>query len=301
MTRIMCSLAGIAVLVGVFPATAQVRVMILDGESGGTYHNWKQITPVLKKQIEETGLFQVDVVTTPAASGTLSAFHPEFEKYAAVVWNYDAPDERWPADLKTSFENYVRGGGGFVSVHAADNAFPNWPAFNEMIGVGGWRNRTEKHGPFWFYKDGKVVSDAATAGAAGSHGERIPFQITVRGDHPITNGLPKVWMHQGDELYARLRGPGKNMAVLATAYSDPKNNGSGRDEPMLMALRFGQGRVFHTTLGHDLQGISSVDFVVTLQRGVEWTATGKVTQKVPANFPGANAVSYRADFAAMDK
>jgi uncharacterized protein len=39
---------------------------------------------------------------------------------------------------------------------------------------------------------------------------------------------------------------------------------------------------------------------VTLQRGTEWAATGKVTQKVPASFPTANSVSYRTDFAAMD-
>ncbi|HEX4999198.1 MAG TPA: hypothetical protein VFY29_13305, partial [Terriglobia bacterium] len=65
-------------------------------------------------------------------------------------------------------------------------------------------------------------------------------------------------------------------------------------------LSYGNGRIFHTTLGHDINGISSVDFVVTLQRGVEWTATGAVTQKVPAAFPTADAVSYRADIAAMD-
>jgi hypothetical protein len=43
-----------------------------------------------------------------------------------------------------------------------------------------------------------------------------------------------------------------------------------------------------------------VDFVVTFQRGTEWSATGAVTQKVPASFPTANTVSYRADIAAMD-
>jgi hypothetical protein len=299
MKKPLLFVGAVSVLAGVSLAADPIHVMLLDGESAGTYHKWNLITPVLRKQLEETGMFQVDVVTAPPSGGDFTAFKPAFSKYAVVVWNYDAPDERWPAELKASFEEYVRSGGGLVSVHAADNAFPNWLAFNEMIGVGGWRGRTEKDGPFWYYKDGKLISDPAP-GLAGSHGQRTPFQVMVRRDHPITNGLPKVWMHQGDELYARLRGPGKNMTVLATAYSNPANSGSGHDEPVLMTISYGDGRVFHTTLGHDINALSSIDFVVTFQRGTEWAATGKVTQKVPANFPTANSVSYRSDLAAMD-
>lgn len=292
-------MATVLALAGLSLAAGPIRVMLLDGESGGPYHKWGLISPVLKKQLDETGLFQVDIVTAPPAGGDYAAFHPDFRKYAVVVWNYDAPDERWPASLKESFERFVREGGGFVSVHAADNAFPDWTAFNEMIGMGGWRGRNESAGPYWYFKDGMLVPDP-TPGPAGSHGLRIPYQIAVRADHPITQGLPKLWMHQGDELYAHLRGPGKNVTVLATAYSDPSNHGSGHDEPVLIAITYGQGRVFHTTMGHDIQALSSVDFVVTFQRGTEWAATGKVTQKVPANFPTANSVSYRTDFAAMD-
>jgi hypothetical protein len=289
-----------AVTVLTLRAQAPITVMILDGESGGPYHDWQRVTPALKKMLDETNLFSTTVVTAPPAKGDFTGFTPDFAKYQVVVMNYDAPDDRWPAAVKASFEAYMKNGGGLVAVHAADNAFPGWAAFNEMIGVGGWRGRREQAGPYWFVKDSKVTSDASP-GPAGSHGRRVPFQVTVRDNsHPITKGLPPVWMHQGDELYARLRGPGRNMTVLATAFSDPQNNGSGRDEPQLMVLSYGKGRVFHTTLGHDINALSSVGFVVTLQRGAEWAATGRVTQKVPANFPTATTVAYRADIAAMD-
>ncbi|HEX4949652.1 MAG TPA: ThuA domain-containing protein [Blastocatellia bacterium] len=281
-------------------AAPAIRVMLLDGESGGPYHKWQLITPVLKKQLEETGLFQVEVVTAPPANGDYSSFKPEFSKYQVIVMNYDAPDERWPAELKASFETYVRNGGGLVIVHAANNAFGKWKEFNEMIGIGGWRGRNEAAGPLWYFKDGKLMSDNSP-GNAGNHGLRQPYQITLRDTtHPITKGLPKVWMHQGDELYTNLRGPGKNMNVLGTAFADPSNRGTNRDEPMLMALTYGKGKIFHSALGHDIAALSCVGAITMLQRGTEWAATGKVTQKVPANFPTANSVSYRTDYAAMD-
>ena len=111
---LVIALAG-ALLLSATP----IHVMLLDGESGGPYHQWQLVTQVLKKELDETGLFQVDVVTAPPAGADFSKFKPDFSKYQVVVWNYDAPDERWPADLKASFEKYVMNGGGFVSVHAA--------------------------------------------------------------------------------------------------------------------------------------------------------------------------------------
>lgn len=274
-----------------------IPVMLLDGESAGTYHAWRQTTPVLKKELDETGLFRVDVVTAPPSPVDAAAFKPEFSKYKVVVLNYDAAE--WPAALKSAFEQYVANGGGVVVVHAADNAFALWPEFNRMAGVGGWRSRNENAGPHWYFADGKLASDKLP-GPAGSHGQRLPFQLVTREpEHPIMKGLPKAWMHQGDELYARLRGPAEHMTVLATAFSDPANNGTGHDEPILMTINYGKGRVFHTTMGHDVSALSCVGFLVTLQRGTEWAATGKVTQKIPEGFPTANTVSYRSDIAAM--
>lgn len=291
----------VALMTLLFAATLNaadpIHVLIVDGQSGGPYHNWQATTPVLKKELEGAGIFQVDVLTSPKSDGDFTNFNPDFSKYQVVVSNYDAPD--WPASLKTAFEKYMSDGGGFVVVHAADNAFPAWPAFNEMIGIGGWRGRTEKSGPMWYFKDGKLVSDPSP-GSAGAHGARLPFAVTTRDPkHPIMKGLPPVWMHYPDELYGTLRGPGK-MTVLATAHSDPANHGTGHDEPMLIVSNYGKGRIFHTTMGHDVAALACVGFITTFQRGTEWAATGKVTQKIPPGFPTADTVSYRVDIAAMD-
>lgn len=298
-------LLGTALIAGVGEVRAQARVteipvMLLDGESAGPYHNWRLTTPVLKKELEETRMFAVTVVTAPdSKTGALSGFKPEFAKYKVVVSNYDAPD--WPEDLKTQFEAYVRGGGGLVVVHAADNAFPQWAAYNEMIGIGGWRGRDASAGPMWFFDGGKLVEDSTTPGTAGHHGARLPYQVVTRApDNPIMKGLPTVWMHVADELYGTLRGPGKNMTVLATAHSDPQNHGTGHDEPMAMVLSFGKGRVFHTVMGHDVSALSCVGLMTLLQRGTEWAATGRVTQKAPGDFPTAKTTSMRVDIEAMD-
>jgi type 1 glutamine amidotransferase len=63
-----------------------------------------------------------------------------------------------------------------------------------------------------------------------------------------------------------------------------------------MVIAYGKGRVFHTVLGHDLGALNCVGFITTYQRGAEWAATGKVTQKVPRDFPSADKASTRRDY-----
>jgi hypothetical protein len=100
-------------------------------------------------------------------------------------------------------------------------------------------------------------------------------------------------MHAKDELYSELRGPAKNLQILAYAYADKKYNGNQRNEPMLMTINYGKGRIFHTVMGHTggevfAPAMECAGFVTTLQRGAEWAATGKVSQKIPNNFPTEN-------------
>jgi type 1 glutamine amidotransferase len=273
----------IAHIAGAEPA---LKALIVDGQNN---HNWKETTPRLKKALEEGGLFIVDVATAP--SGDTTGFRPSFTDFDVVVSNYNGA--AWPQDTQADFVEYVKNGGGFVAVHAANNSFPGWKEYNEIIGLGGWGGRNEKWGPYVRFRDGKIVRDTQ-AGSGGGHGAYHPFVVEMRNsDHPIAKGLPDRWMHAADELYDRLRGPAENLTVLATSFADPAKGGSGENEPILMAIEYGKGRVFHTTLGHDANSMKCVGFIVTLERGAEWAATGKVTQQVPDDFPTADKVSIR--------
>ncbi|HUT13219.1 MAG TPA: ThuA domain-containing protein [Thermoguttaceae bacterium] len=279
---------GLWVLMVAVVGAAPLKALIVDGQNN---HNWKETTPHLKKLLEETGLFAVDVATTPPRGQDMSGFQPDFATYDVVVSNYTG--DSWPEETNRAFEKYIADGGGMVVFHAASNAFPNWKEFNEIIGVGGWGGRNEKDGPFLHWKDGEIVRDMSP-GSGGTHGPQHPFQLIVRDpNHPITAGLPEKFMHSADELYSQLRGPAKNLTVLATAYAAPEQRGTGRHEPILMTITYGKGRIFHNALGHAGIQCRSVAFIATYQRGTEWAATGKVTQKVPDDFPGPDQPSMR--------
>ncbi len=269
------------------PAAEKLKALIVDGQNN--HSCWPKTTPMMKKYLEDTGLFTVDVVTH-APKGEDPNFKPAFGNYAVVVSNFGHGAASWPAETRTAFDDYMTKGGGFVAVHAADNSFPEWAAYNKMIGLGGWGGRNEKSGPFVYYTDdGKMVRDQAP-GPGGSHGPQSPFAVVIRdAKHPITQSMPATWMHAKDELYDSLRGPAENMQVLATAFS-PKTN---RHEPMIMTIDYGKGRVFHTPMGHETYSMECVGFINTLQRGTEWAATGKVTLPVASDFPKADASSSR--------
>ena len=264
----------------------KLSVLIIDGQNN---HAWQKTTPVLKKALESSGRFTVEVSTSPAKNGAKEdwdKWRPDFSKFDAVVSNYNG--QNWPEEVRNNFTQYVTGGGGLVIVHAADNAFPNWPEYNKMIGLGGWGGRSEKSGPYLYVKDGKLFRDTSP-GRGGSHGPQREFEVTTfpeEADHPIMKGLPKSWLHAKDELYDSMRGPAENIKVLATAFSEK----SKKHEPMLMTIDYGKGRVFHSTLGHADYSMKCVGFFTTIQRGTEWAATGKVTIPVPENFPGTDKV-----------
>ncbi|MDR0560565.1 MAG: ThuA domain-containing protein [Prevotellaceae bacterium] len=273
-------------LAGSFVEAKQpIKVLYLTGQNN---HYWRASANILIKYLNQSELFKTDIAISPDKGENMSIFRPSFSEYGVVVLDYNG--ESWSDETKADFLNYVKNGGGVVVYHAADNSFSNWKEFNEIIGLGGWGGRNENSGPYVYIKDGKIVRDDSP-GHGGSHGSQHEYKVVTREkEHPVMKGLPEEWIHAQDELYDRLRGPALNMTILATAFSDKSTGGTGRDEPVLMTVNWGKGRIFHTVLGHvgnEAKHIATdcPGFIATFLRGTEWAATGKVTQKVPANFP----------------
>lgn len=275
----------------------KIRVLIVDGQNN--HDVWPRATHIVKQWLEDSGQFEVAIARTQYVwksqrfgqeyrlddgkayqemePKTDPEFAPNFSQYDVVISNFGWRAAEWPEATKRSFETYMANGGGLVVIHAANNSFPQWPAFNQMIGLGGWGGRDETSGPYVYFDhlDKKHIDNVK--GHAGGHGKQYVFDIKVREqDHPITREMPQVWRHTKDELYHKLRGPAKNMTILATAYDDPNMGGSGRHEPVMMTIDYFQGRVFHSTLGHDLEAYESQGFRTSIVRGAEWAATGKV-------------------------
>jgi len=295
-------------------AAEPLRALIVDGQNN--HAMWPKTTVMMKRYLEDSQLFTVDVARTrftvngedlltdwPLEGVTSTPvgkpqtdpnFKPAFDQYDVVISNFGHGAAPWPKETQTALETWMKAGGGLVVIHAADNSFPEWTAWNEMIGLGGWGNRNEQSGPWVYTNDqGDIIRDTAP-GRGGSHGKQHEFSVVIRDDqHPITHGMPAEWMHTQDELYDRLRGPALNMQLLATAYSDPSTNGSDRHEPMMFTVRYGKGRVFHTPMGHADYSQECVGFITTLVRGSEWAATGNVTTSIPNDFPTADSTSSR--------
>ena len=275
----------------------QVTGVIITGQNN---HNWPVSHVALKKTLENSGLFKMDVAVSPSAGEDMSAFTVDFSKYKLVVLDYNG--DPWSDDMKAAFEEFVRNGGGVIVYHAADNAFTEWDEFNKMIALGGWGGRDEKSGPYVYWKDGRLIKDPSP-GFGGSHGARHEYVMNSRcNNHPVVEGLPARWKHATDELYDRMRGPGNIKDLLYSAYSPEEKGGSGREEPLVFTVDYGKARIFHIMLGHagdsleDNVAMQCTGFQTLLLRGAEWCAKGKVTQKVPADFPTETEISLRPDY-----
>ena len=217
------------------------RALIITGANN---HNWKETTPELENDLEQSGYFAVDVCDDPEAP--VLSDPKSLAGYQIVILNINR-DKRWEPAREANLLNYVRNGGGLVVFHAADNAFPGWEEFDRLVG-GTWRTK------------GTSFPDRGTF-----HPAYGPFEvIIIDHDHPITAGIGSSFSMR-DEMYTNLRLQ-PNIHVLAQGVY------RGKPQPLLFVSTYGKGRMFQTALGHDRNAMSNPRFKDTLIRGARWAA-----------------------------
>jgi len=291
-------LAAFVAPAGAANGAKSIRVLIVDGFSN---HDWRLTTRSIRAILEPTGLFSVDVSTSPpdAASPGWDHWRPDFSRYDVIIQTCNDINggPSWPAPVQEAFEKFVRKGGGVYVWHSGNNAFPSWPAYNDIIGIG-WREKDEGIA-LVVSDDGKVSKIPSGEGENTGHGKRFDALVQRRGEHPIHRGLPRAWLAADIEVYYYVRGSAKKVDVLSYAH-EPRTN---LNWPIEWTVRYGRGRVYTSTLGHvwrgDVQPVTVRDAGVQtlLVRALQWLARRPVDSSVPADFPTATGTSVRGELA----
>ena len=244
------------------PAVApKIRVLILSGSSDYA-HPWLTTTIYLQQALMDTGRF--DVKIEEEVRGITAA---TLANYDVLLNYYQGP--RWGDATEKAVDDFLKSGKGMFAMHAALFG----PLSGQAVFQGGFRNEGEAWPQY-----AEMLGEYYPV-ETHTHARRRVFTVQwVDKDSAISKGLPSTFMAD-DELYRGIAMKA-NAHILATAYDDPSfppGNGTGKMEPMVWTVPYGQGRVVVTTLGHDLLSLSQPGFTDLLVRGVEWAATGKVT------------------------
>lgn len=274
-----------------------INVLIIDGYSN---HDWKQTTAVTKGILGESKLFEVTVTHAPATTNkdSLTLWDPDFSGYQVIIQNTNNifnQNLRWPPKVEQKLERFVADGGGLYILHSANNAFPHWKAYDEMIGLA-WRNKDTGYALKIDKDTKKIIAIPPGEGKNTSHGERFDAVIHILNRHEINKGYPKKWITPSMELYTYARGPAKNVTVLSYAFDEATQT----NWPVEWVVKYGKGHIYNSSMGHLWKGeeypisYRCIGFQTTLIRTVEWLAKHKVSYKVPKNFPG-EIVSARSE------
>lgn len=294
--RTLLLFLGLSGLFSTLSAAAPIRVLIVDGYSN---HDWQLTTALIRGIIEPTGLFQVSVSTTPPtpSSPGWDQWRPKFSDYDVVIQtcNDIKNGAAWPTEVQQDFERFVAQGGGVYVWHSGNNAFPSWPEYNRMIGLG-WRKKD--FGPALTVDDQKnIVRIPAGEGRDTGHGARVDTVVHRLCDDPIHAGMPRAWLTPDIEVYYFARGPAENLTVLSYGF-DPVTK---MNWPLEWTVAYGKGRVYTSTFGHVWAGdvqpermrCAGVQTIVV--RALEWLAGREVTFRLPADFPTAEKSSVRGE------
>ena len=264
---------------GQTPAPAQahpIRVLVLTGSSDWS-HPWQGTAPFLQGMLNNTGRFDVkleeEVVGITAAT---------LANYDVLVDLYYGP--RWGAVTEQAVQDFIHSGKGMVGVHGITYG----PFFGQAGGSATEPRRLEGE-PWAAYAD--MIGMTWKLENIG-HATRHVFVVQWTDPScPISQGLPPTFVAY-DELYHKIDLK-PNAHVIATAFDDPNvKGGTGKVEPAIWTVPYGQGRVVMIVLGHDLLAMSQPGFMDAFTRSVEWAATGAVAAGARVTSPATSMVTH---------
>lgn len=162
---------------------------------------------------------------------------------AAVVF-LNTTGDVLDAGQQSAFEAYVRGGGGYVGVHAAADTEYDWPFYGELVGA-------------WF----------------ASHPAIQPARVLVEDRaHAATDGLAAE-LRRSDEWYSYRTDPRATARVLLSLDESSYSGGAmGADHPISWCKGLGAGRSFYTGFGHTSESFAEPAVRTLLRGGIRWAA-----------------------------
>ncbi|NUQ62234.1 MAG: ThuA domain-containing protein [Pirellulales bacterium] len=213
-----------------------VRVLLVTGVDYQG-HPWKETAPAVRAVLEKDSRLEVRIVDDLEFLASEVIF--DYDVLLLHFKNYDVPKRS--EKVQENLVRFAQEGGGVVLFHFACGAFEQWPGYLDLAG--------------------RVWDKAKRA-----HDPRGPFTVkVVDHEHPVTRGLGDFEIE--DELYTCLGGD-RPIHVLATARSKV----DGQDYPMAFVHQFGEGKVFHTVMGHDVKAVGAAGLDRLLQNACLWTA-----------------------------
>lgn len=222
-----------------FAAETPTRVLIY---SGANNHNFQETTPAIK-DILTGAQMTVDVTEKPE-----DVTAKQLSKYDVIVSNWNNFRDKnldWPEESKAALLDFIRKGGGHVTIHAGGCSFYNWTQYHQI---------------------------AASWGKKTSHGPKHEFPVKIElPDHPICQGINS--FQTKDELWRNTTFP-ETSKVLMTGFSSKESGGTGTSEPVLTVSQFGSGRCVNLMLGHDADTMANSNFKKLLIQSILW-ADGK--------------------------
>ncbi|MDI1461599.1 ThuA domain-containing protein [Catellatospora sp. KI3] len=145
---------------------------------------------------------------------------------------------------QTAFESYIRGGGGYVGVHAAADTEYSWPFYGNLVGA-------------WFASHPAI--------------QQANVKIEDRGK-AATAHLPQTWTRT-DEWYNYQTNVRSTAKVLATLdESSYTGGGMGADHPHAWCKTIDSGRSFYTGAGHTQESYADAAFRAHLLGGIRYAA-----------------------------